>query len=152
MSDKREIYIVDDSADHRFVLESIFSRYLKQYPVRFFQGSEELYHYLILQSAPGYKGMLPGLIILDLKMPAINGYELLKLLRQTPDNEKTRWKSLPVVIMSNDGIPQDINQCYQAGANSYLTKPADFEELRSLLETTCQYWLDFNHFPSLSES
>jgi CheY-like chemotaxis protein len=83
-------------------------------------------------------------------MPSINGYELLKLLRQTPDNEKTQWKSLPVVIMSSEGIPQDINQCYIAGANSYLTKPLDFEELRSVLETTCQYWLDFNHIPSLS--
>lgn len=149
MTDKKELYIVDDSADHRFVLEKIFTNFLPQYPVRFFEGAQELYHFLILQSAPDYNGKVPGLIIMDLKMPSINGYELLKLLRQTPDNEKTQWKSLPVVMMSSEEIPVEINQCYQAGANSYLTKPMIFEELRDLLKATCQYWLDFNRSPSL---
>ncbi|MBE9464250.1 response regulator [Dyadobacter subterraneus] len=150
MTDRKELYIVDDSADHRFVLENIFTKFLPQYPVRFFEGAQDLYHFLILQSAPDYKGILPGLIILDLKMPSINGYELLKLLRKTPDNEKTQWRSLPVVMMSSEYAPQEIIQCYQAGANSYLTKPLIFEELRDVLFTTCQYWLDFNRSPSLN--
>ncbi|MCF0057068.1 response regulator [Dyadobacter sp. CY356] len=151
MTDKKELYIVDDSADHRFLLENIFSKFLPQYPVRFFEGAQEFYHFLIQQSAPDYKGKEPGLIILDLKMPFINGYELLKLLRQTPDNEKTQWKSLPVVMMSSEEAPFQINQCYQAGANSFLTKPLLVEELRDLLKTTCQYWLDFNRSPSLKQ-
>lgn len=150
MTDKKELYIVDDSADHRFVVENIFSKFLPQYSVRFFEGAQDLYHFLILQSAPDYNGKHPGLIILDLKMPAINGYELLKLLRQTPDNEKTQWKSLPVVMMSSEEAPQEISQCYQAGANSYLTKPLIFEELLEVMKATCQYWLDFNRAPSLN--
>lgn len=151
MSDKKELYIVDDSADHRFLVQNIFQKFLPQYPVRFFSGAEELYNFLILQSGQDYNGTVPGLIILDLRMPLFGGYELLKLLRQTPDNEHTQWKTLPIIMMSGEGTPQDITLCYQAGASSFLTKPVEFQDLRTTLETICHYWMDFNHLPSSKE-
>lgn len=147
---KMEIYLVDDSADHRYLVRTIFNKFLPNYHVRFFQGGKELYEYLILQSAPGFTGRLPGLIILDLKMPTIDGYEMLKLLRQTPDNSNTRWKTLPIVILTSNSTDRDISKCYLAGANSFFIKPVEFEDLRYLLETVCHYWMDFNKLPSVT--
>lgn len=149
MNDKKELYIVDDSADHRFLVENIFAKFLPDYPVKIFSGGEELYNHLILQSSDDYMGTLPGLIVLDLRMPIFNGYELLKLLRQTPDNGHTQWKTLPIVMMTSEGSPKEVMLCYQAGANSFIKKPIEFQELRSTLETICHYWLDFNRLPVL---
>ncbi|SKB45723.1 response regulator [Dyadobacter psychrophilus] len=150
--DKKEIYLVDDSADHRYLVRTIFKKFLPNYHVRFFQGGNELYQFLILQSSPEYTGRRPGLIILDLKMPAINGLELLKLLRRTPDNTETQWKTIPIVILSNNNSNEIINRCYLSGANSFFIKPVEFEELRFMLETICHYWLDYNKLPALTQS
>jgi len=147
MKNSRELYLVDDSEDHRFIIQNIFNKFLPSYPIRLFHGAKELYELLILQADAGYKGSLPGLIVLDLKMPLIKGSDLLRLLRQTPDNEKVSWKSFPVVMMSSQGSTEDIIECYQAGANSFFAKPTDPEELRSLFQTLCRFWLDYNRLP-----
>ena len=141
---KKEIFLVEDSSDFRQIVRRIFSTYLPEHHVRSFQGADELYRYMILQSADDYDGRRPAMIILDLGLPNINGIELLKLLRQTPANKITDWKTIPVVMMSSSDRQEDINKCYQAGASSYLVKPMDFEDLRKLLETVCFYWLDLN--------
>ena len=144
----RELYIVDDSEDHRFIIQSIFKKFLPSYPIRLFQGAKDLYELLIMQADANYQGSLPGLIILDLKMPFINGSDLLRLLRQTPDNEKICWKTFPIVMMSSEGSPQEILECYQAGANSFFTKPSDPEELKIVFQTLCKFWLDYNRLPA----
>ncbi|MCF0052847.1 response regulator [Dyadobacter chenwenxiniae] len=148
--DNKEIYLVDDSADHRYLVRTIFNKFLPNYHVRFFQGGNELYQFLILQSAPSYTGRRPGLIIMDLKMPSINGLELLKLIRQTPDNGVTQWKTMPIVILSNNSSNEITTRCYLAGANSFFMKPVEFEELRYMLETICHYWMDYNKLPAVS--
>lgn len=141
---KKEIYLVEDSSDFRQLVRGIFTRFLPDYHVRFFQGAQELYQYMVLQSAEQFKGRRPALIILDLELPTINGFELLKLVRQTPANAETVWKTLPIVILSGTARQEDINRCYQAGANSFFIKPPDFEELHVMLDTLCRYWIDYN--------
>lgn len=145
--DKKEIYLVDDSADYRLLVRGIFTKFLPNYHVKFFQGANELYQFLILQSSPDYKGRRPAMIMMDLDMPSIDGITLLKLLRNTPDNAATQWKTLPVIILSNSDSPDVINKCYQAGINSYFVKPFDFDELRVMLETICHYWVNYNRLP-----
>ena len=141
---KKEIFLVEDSSDFRQIVRRIFSTYLPEHHVRSFQGADELYRYMILQSSDEYGGRRPSLIILDLKLPNINGIELLKLLRQTPANAITDWKTIPVVMLSSTDRQEDINECYQAGASSYLVKPMELESLQKLLETVCYYWVDLN--------
>lgn len=141
---KKEIYLVEDSSDFRQLLRGIFTKFLPEYHVRFFQGGQELYQYMVFQSAEQFQGRRPALIILDLQLPNINGVELLKLIRQTPGNSETEWKTIPAVILSGSTSQDDINHCYQAGANSYFVKPIDFEELQTLLKTLCRYWIDYN--------
>lgn len=149
---KKEIYLVEDSSDFRQVVRTIFNKFLPDYHVRFFQGAQELYQYMILQSADEFKGRRPGLVILDFQLPSINGLELLKLMRQTPANEETEWKTIPIVILSGAAGQSDINKCYQAGANSFFVKPVDFEELRTMLETMCHYWIDYNRLATATIS
>ncbi|SEJ38295.1 Response regulator receiver domain-containing protein [Dyadobacter koreensis] len=148
MKTSKELYIVDDSEDHRFIIQNIFSKFLPSYPVRLFRGAKELYELLILQADVNYQGGLPGLIILDMKMPVIKGSDLLRLLRQTPDNDKMSWKTFPIVMMSSQSSPQEIAECYQAGASSFFTKPTDYEELKILFRVLCKFWLDYNRLPS----
>jgi CheY-like chemotaxis protein len=142
--DQMEIYLVDDSADQRLLVRTIFKEFLPNYNLRSFQGAAELYQFLVLQSAPEYSGRRPALIILDLKMPSIDGVELLKLIRKTPDNSVTRWSAIPVVILTHSSAQEHIQRCYDAGASSFIVKPLEFEELRYLLETICHYWIDYN--------
>lgn len=148
--DQKDIYLVDDSADQRLLVRTIFKQFLPNYHLRSFQGGMELYQFLVLQSSPEYSGRRPGLIVMDLKMPSIDGLELLKLIRKTPDNGFTRWSTIPVVILTNSRDPEDVHRCYEAGASSFVTKPIEFEALRYLLETICHYWIDYNRLPVLN--
>lgn len=141
---QKDIFLVEDSSDFRQLVRTIFAKFLPEYSVRSFQGGSELYQYMVMQSSDGYTGKRPSLIIMDLNLPTLNGYEILKLIRQTPSNNVTDWKTLPVVMLSGTSTQHDVNRCYQAGANSFFVKPVDFEELKTLLETICHYWVDYN--------
>ena len=144
---KQDIYIVDDTADYRFLLQQIFTRFLPQYTVRFFSSGDELRTHLSAVDASGRSPAGPDLILLDLNMPGISGYETLLFLKQ-----HTRWQQIPVVMMTNTGSVEEVEQCYKAGANSFLTKPGDFMQLKQVIETLCNYWLVLNKFPSPAES
>jgi CheY-like chemotaxis protein len=141
---QKEIFIVEDSSDFRQIVRLIFNQYLAEYHVRFFQGVEELYKYMVLQSDENYKGRRPVLIIMDLKMPTINGIEAVKMLRKTPSNMVTQWQTIPVVMLSSMASQEEINKCYHIGATSFFIKPVDFEELKQLLIRICHYWVDNN--------
>lgn len=149
--DQKEIYLVDDSADHRLLVRTIFKQFLPNYHLRSFQGGMELYQFLVLQSSPEYSGRRPVLIVMDLKMPSIDGLELLKLIRRTPDNTVTRWSTIPVVILTHSSAAEEIQRCYDAGASSFITKPIEFEPMKYLLETICHYWIDYNRLPILTD-
>ena len=148
---QKEIFLVEDSYDFRQIVRMIFTRFLPEYKVRFFQGVSELYNYMILQSDENYKGRRPVLIVIDLKMPTINGLEAVKMLRQTPSNQVTQWQTIPVVMLSSMANQDEINKCYMAGATSYFVKPVGFEELKQLLTRICHYWVDFNRL-AMSDS
>jgi len=82
---------------------------------------------------------LPGIIILDLNMPKMNGLEALKEIRA---NELT--KRIPVVILTTSTHDEDIVQSYDLGANSYVRKPVDFDEFGELAKQLGLYWLVMN--------
>jgi CheY-like chemotaxis protein len=149
---QKEIYMVEDSSDFRQLIRTIFNQFLPDYNIRSFQGAQELYQYMVLQSSDEYAGRRPALVILDLKMQMMGGLELLKLIRQTPSNASTDWKVIPVVMLSAIAHQDDINKCYQAGANSFFIKPIELEELKQLLTTICRYWVDYNCLAVASSS
>lgn len=84
----------------------------------------------------------PNLVILDLDLPRVNGFEVLKQLRQSAD-----YRYTPVVILTTSDEQSDILQGYQLGVNSYLCKPVDFESFADLLQQVSHYWLRNNAIP-----
>jgi CheY-like chemotaxis protein len=79
---------------------------------------------------------LPGLVLLDLKMPRMNGFEVLQWVRQQP-----QFTALQVVVLSSSDEICDINRAYQLGANSFLVKPLSFDEFVGMLEALRSYCL-----------
>ncbi len=115
----KQILIIDDQADFHFLLRQIFSRYLPSYSVLFFESGNRLLDCLSSRQAN------PGLILLDRHMPGLDGYQTLLWLKQHPD-----LKKIPVVMLSAAASAEEINDCYDAGANSFMIKDVDFYALK----------------------
>jgi CheY-like chemotaxis protein len=82
---------------------------------------------------------LPELVLLDLKLPRVNGFEVLDWMRKGDT-----FRRLPVVVFSSSNHEADVNRAYDAGANSFLLKPVDFNALVDLAKTVHHYWLCLN--------
>ncbi|MCA9988237.1 MAG: response regulator [Anaerolineales bacterium] len=81
----------------------------------------------------------PQLVVLDLKLPKVSGLEVLRQIRA---DERTRF--LPVVILTTSNEQQDIVNCYNNGANSYIRKPVDFDRFYEVIKQVGTYWLGLN--------
>jgi two-component system response regulator len=84
----------------------------------------------------------PKVIVLDLKLPKINGLEVLRRLKANPQTE-----TIPIVILSSSKEKTDVIESYHLGVNSYLVKPMDFDEFTELVQVLGHYWLRFNQTP-----
>jgi two-component system response regulator len=84
----------------------------------------------------------PKVILLDLKMPKINGIEVLQRIRS--DN---RTKTVPVVVLTSSKEDPDIKKCYELGVNSYVVKPVEFDEFQKAISDLGMYWLIVNQQP-----
>lgn len=89
----------------------------------------------------------PKLVLLDLKMPKVDGLQVLKHLKQDP-----RTKSIPVVIMTSSREERDVVESYNSGVNSFIQKPVDFDQFRETVKTLGMYWLVVNQAPTNHES
>jgi len=84
----------------------------------------------------------PRLVLLDLKMPKVDGLQVLRELKNDP-----RTKTIPVVIMTSSKEERDLVDGYNSGVNSFIQKPVDFEQFRSTVKTLGLYWLMVNQAP-----
>lgn len=122
-----EILLIEDNPDHA----ELIMRALKgdsAIRVWLIRDGQEAMDFLLREG----KHPKPHLILLDLKLPKIDGIEILKKLKQTP-----RLRSIPVVVLTTSAREEEIKKIYALGANSYLTKPGDFrkfiEEIRGII-------------------
>src|SRR5581483_8402563 len=86
----------------------------------------------------------PVLILLDLKLPGMTGFQLLQWMRTRSDIRR-----IPVVVLTNDDAGETINAAYDLGANSYLVKPGGAAEITRMVNAIHQYWIDMNEAPKL---
>lgn len=82
---------------------------------------------------------LPNLILLDIKMPGMDGFEVLKKVKNDPGT-----KEIPVVMLTTSNRPEDIELAYSLGANSYLTKPVVYKEVKEKISSLINYWQNMN--------
>ncbi len=88
----------------------------------------------------------PSIILLDIKLPKLNGIEVLKVIR-----ENNFTSLIPVIILTSSKEEEDLIQCYKNRANSYIRKPIDFNEFMETVNNLGLYWLALNEFPLLNE-
>ena len=86
--------------------------------------------------------IMPAFVLLDLKLPRIDGLEVLRRVRA---EQVTRWS--PVVVLTASGEEEDLRASYAAGANAYLRKPVDFDRFVEAARTICTFWLALNEPP-----
>lgn len=84
----------------------------------------------------------PGLILLDLRLPKVDGLEVLKTIKNDPDLAR-----IPVVILTTSAAEKDMNRAYDHHVNSYLVKPVEFTSFIDLMKNFGYYWLAWNRYP-----
>ena len=84
----------------------------------------------------------PGIVLLDLRLPKVDGLEVLKTIKSDPD-----LRHIPVIILTTSAAETDIVKAYDSYANSYLVKPVDFSQFVKLMDTLGYYWLAWNEYP-----
>jgi len=140
-----EIILVEDNpADVEMTLEALKERHLANNVYVLKDGAEALDYIMNnVDCRPGQADEYrPKVILLDLKLPKVNGLEVLKRIRS---DERT--KSVPVVILTSSNEERDRIEGYKLGANSYVVKPVDFENFaRAVAEIGC-YWVLMNEPP-----
>jgi CheY-like chemotaxis protein len=129
------ILVIDDDENYpRIMKEAVRAAKLPATITWLESGEKGLAHLEEKAKERGSNG-LPSLIFLDINMPGMNGFEVLRRLR-----ENKALPSLPVIMLSVSQSPDDINQAYRLGANAYLSKPTDFQELQDTLQAIQQFW------------
>jgi two-component system response regulator len=93
----------------------------------------------VLFPAGDVRGMLPGLILLDLKLPKVDGLEVLRRIRAD-----TRTRIVPIVILTSSRLDEDVLSCYHSGANGYVRKPVNFADFSAAVSTLGVFWLQLN--------
>ena len=138
-SPKKRILVAEDNANDVFLLRNAFQETAPNIELTIFEDGTALVNHLqsTIQETPA-----PELLLLDLNIPGMDGFQVLEWIRGQPGLRK-----MPVVIFSSSGAAADIDQAYELGANSYLVKPFDFRRLTEIVERMVGYWLEINRSP-----
>ncbi len=127
---KQWVILVDDDEDDRFLIQQAFKQQNTEYLLQALQSGQELFQ--ILEHSPE----LPSLLILDLNMPLMNGFEVIKRLRT-----HSEYCSIPIVILTTSDAEADRKRARELGANSFVTKPPSLDQLIKIIAQLKQDWL-----------
>lgn len=145
MKDKIILLVEDNQDDEVLTLRALRQNNILNEVIVARDGVEALDY---LFAADAHKGrdtnIMPQVILLDLKLPKIDGFEVLKRIRSD-----SRTKHLPVVILTSSKEEKDLINGYSLGANSYICKPVDFESFIEAVRQLGLYWLVLNETPPI---
>lgn len=136
------ILLVEDNPDHAELMLDTLEQFCEGQMLDHVSNGEEALRYLdeaILGNTPS---VLPDLILLDLKMPVMNGRETLSNLKSHND-----FKNIPVIIVSTSCSDLEIKECFDLGANSYISKPVSYVEFSSKISAMNHYWNSISELP-----
>jgi len=144
--DKKKILLVEDSKDDILLIQRAFNKtkLAEKFELVVAQDGNQALSYLhdLDITSISQQGKIPMILLLDLNLPKMNGFEILQRIRS---NDKT--KLIPVIVFTSSKEDQDITKSYLLGANSYVRKPIDSEKFTVVLQQIVSYWGDVNELP-----
>lgn len=145
LDQKQTILIVDDSDDdYEATARALQKGKNLANPLARCKDGQEALDYLHGEGAyaPPNKPVRPGIILLDLNMPGLDGRAVLKEIKNDPELRK-----IPVVVMTNSNNERDIEECYQMGANTYIVKPLNWTGFFEAMSRLKEYWFEIALLP-----
>jgi CheY-like chemotaxis protein len=143
------ILIVDDDENDIFFVKRAFTEIDVHCTFHVLKNGQEVVDYLIGDGAYANRDVypIPMMILMDLKMPIMDGFEVLTWLRSRPG-----IKVIPTIVFSSSDVPSDITRAYDLGANSFMTKSVTYDGLLLKLQTLSRYWLEHCKHPMVAEA
>lgn len=147
MPEQAVILIAEDRDDDVFLIRRSLKRAHVFNPIQVVGNGEEVIAYLKGEGKFSNRDEfpLPTLLLLDLKMPRTDGFQVLQWIRR-----QTTLKALRVIVLTSSADIRDVNRAYQLGANSFLVKPMDFENFVEMGKFLNDYWLRTDQAPAIS--
>ncbi len=138
---RSQVLLVEDSASDEKLALRAFERCAVEHSVVVVRDGQEALDYLFGAGLHASRdtSSLPGVILLDLKLPRVDGLEVLRRIRA---DDRTRL--VPVVVLTASREDEDLERCYALGANAYVRKPLDFTAFVEAARTIAQFWLALN--------
>src|SRR6202041_3166241 len=148
-SDELDILLVEDNQDDMDLALHALKREKLANNIVVARDGEEALDFLFCRGVFAQRSFdhPPKLVLLDLKLPKVDGMEVLKQVKSDP-----RTKTIPVVIMTSSKEERDLVAGYNLGANSYIQKPVDFDQFRETVKSVGLYWLGTNLRPGVEGS
>jgi CheY-like chemotaxis protein len=139
---KRILLVEDSPLDAELTLDALETHHLANEVVHVRDGEEALDYLFRRNSFASRPDDLPAVVMLDLKMPKVDGMEVLQQMKSDP-----RMKVIPVVIMTSSREEQDLHKSYQLGVNAYVVKPVNFHEFVDAVKQLGVFWAMLNEPP-----
>ena len=138
------VMLVEDNVDHAELVIRTLEEHQIANKVRHFLDGQSALDYLFQRGeyADPAQSVRPHMILLDLRLPRVDGIDVLKTIK-----EDDTLKSIPVVILTTSEAEKDVAKAYYHYANSYLVKPVGFEQFKQLMDDLGFYWLSWNTSP-----
>lgn len=138
------LLVVEDDQDDQLLLVDALRAAGQAPTLKFVQDGQELLDYLRREGehADPARSPWPSLILLDLRMPRLDGPAALEQIKADP-----RLRRVPVVVMTTSWSERDIARCYDAGASSFVLKPVTFQKLVEVMGRLCRYWFGTVELP-----
>ena len=143
----KNIVLVEDNPNDAALAIRAFKKINIANPVIILEDGMEALDYFFCRNKYADRDIndFPGLVLLDLKLPVVGGIEVLKQIRS-----QAATKAFVVVVLTSSTEQQDLVDCYELGANSYIRKPIDFNQFVEALKQIGFYWLSFNETPKIA--
>jgi CheY-like chemotaxis protein len=144
MKKRRPVLLVEDNPNDEYLIIKALREINQAIDIIVAHDGVEALDYLYSEGpgADSFRNEVPLIVFLDLKLPRVDGLEVLKMIR-----EHERTKILPVVILTSSLEPRDLVKSYSLSANSYVFKPVDYLQFRNSIKQLSLYWLVLNKYP-----
>lgn len=138
------VMLVDDNPDHMDIIQEVIQDYAPEAELIIKSNGREALDYIKQSMSANYDGSVPSVVLMDIKMPVMDGFEALDAIKQDETVQ-----SIPVVMLSTSENEEDVKRCYSGGANGFMSKPLKLDDLVAKVQACIDFWRDAVSLPQL---